>query len=125
MKAFRYNKVSYDFSIFEPKSYEKGKELLNIKRNHFIDNNNTYTIEDFQIGKLSIKSKKYRIIMNTGMVGGNDFVATQLNWFEYLRFSWIQKKCWVQQDGNVKYIIGFLTSSALPTIFKFFHEFFK
>lgn len=115
MKAIEYVRSGYNFSPFDVNCFEKGTGVLNILRNHFEFNGITYDINSFKTYRLNKKQNKYRIIIFDGLGDNNEWVI-QLNWFKYMQFSWIQKKCWIQQRSKIEYIIATIITIGLAVI---------
>ena len=107
LRVKEYIRINNNFSIYEPKCFKVGRRILTIRRKHFVDDNNTYDIKNFEVAKIDVERKKYRILLYTGLPN-NDYVVIQMNWFRYMWFSWKQKSCWVQQEGNIKWILGII-----------------
>ena len=119
MKIRKFERSENNLSEYELDFLKKSKDYLKIYRNHFINlrNNQTYTIKDIIIARLPFQRKKlnrYRLFMDDGLIKGREFEwYSELNWVQYMRFSWIQRRCWIQKEGNVKYVIGFLFAIAI------------
>lgn len=105
MKTNLFENVCMNFSDYDLNCYEKSENKIMIKKNHYILNESTCDFIDFSLRKLMTIKNKYRIILN---LRNGDISVIQLNWFNYLLFLWIQRKCWIQQENNVRYVINIL-----------------
>lgn len=99
MKSFLVKRIGFNLSPYDLDCFEPSKNQTIIKNGHFITKNGlVLDIQETKSYKLSRKKNRYRIFLD-------DRNVIELNWFQYIKFSWIQKSTWFQQRSRVEYAI--------------------